>query len=171
VLGPRVGGGWPKSCQRLSRESNSEKEPDRIHPFPLDHLLPNRKKNAMSWMKPKSYPFSQFSILLYAPPQPAVYGLHTLDRWIYVGETENLRETLQGYFKGDRPSITSWEPSGFCFESCPEASRTQRKNQLVSELRPLITNCHDSAELCADRGARQPGSHNVLCACSLGGAR
>jgi hypothetical protein len=106
----------------------------------------------MSWMKPKSYAFTQFSILLYAPPQPAVYGLHTSDRWIYVGETENLRETLQKCCKGESPSITSCEPSGFCFESWPGVSRTLRRNQLVSELRPVITDFDSSAHLCSDCG-------------------
>jgi hypothetical protein len=111
----------------------------------------------MSWMKPKSYAFTQFSILLYAPPQPAVYGLHTSDRWIYVGETENLRETLQKCFKGENPSITAWEPSGFCFESWPGISRTLRRNQLVSELRPVITDFDNGTQLCPDSGCTPTG--------------
>ena len=168
MLRPRVGRSWPKSCQRSSTQNNSEKNQLEARASHWTTYCRNKEKNVMSWMKPKSYPFSQFSILLYAPPQAAVYGLHTSDQWIYVGETENLRETLQRHFKGDSPSITSWEPSGFCFESWPEASRTQRKNQLVSELRPVITDCRDSAELCTAREDRQPGSHNVLCACFQG---
>jgi hypothetical protein len=114
----------------------------------------------MSWMKPKSYPFTQFSILLYAPPQPAVYGLHTSDRWIYIGETENLRETLQRHFKDDNLGPKSKDPSGFCFESWPEGSRTERKNQLVSELSPLIMECP------ADQ-YRETHSHVSLCTCSV----
>jgi hypothetical protein len=96
----------------------------------------------MDWMKPKSYFLTQLSILLSAPAKPAVYGLHTSDRWIFIGETENLRETLQKYLEGDSPWISVWAPTGFCFELWADEPRLDRKDQLVTALRPMITGCN-----------------------------
>ena len=92
----------------------------------------------MLWMNPKSHSFTQLSIFLNAPAKPAVYALHTANRCIYVGETENLRQSLYEHSRGDSPWITVWDPTNFCFELWPEASRTQRKNQLIRELKPAI---------------------------------
>jgi hypothetical protein len=102
----------------------------------------------MAWMNSKSYSFTQLSVFLKAPAKPGVYALYTSTRCIYVGATENLRETLHGQLKGDTPWITLWDPSNFSFELWPDdASRAERKNQLGMELQPAIKkwNADDSS--------------------------
>jgi GIY-YIG catalytic domain-containing protein len=97
----------------------------------------------MLWMKSKSHSFTQISIFLKAPAKPGVYALYTSTRCIYVGETENLRETLYDHLKGASPWITVWDPSNFSFQLwADDTSRIERKNQLVMELQPAVKAWH-----------------------------
>lgn len=100
----------------------------------------------MIWMNPKSYSFSRFSILLNAPAEPGVYLLHNSARCIYIGETDNIRQSVLGHLRGDTPWITIFNPGGFSFELCSEASRVQRRNELVLQLEPLITSGVESVD-------------------------
>jgi hypothetical protein len=92
----------------------------------------------MNWMKPKSYSFTQLSIFLQVPAKSGIYALHNSTRCIYVGETDNLRKTLQQHLRGDNPWITLWEPNGVYVEPWPEGERQERKNRLVSEFNPIL---------------------------------
>jgi hypothetical protein len=94
----------------------------------------------MVWVNQRSFSFNQLAVFLKAPAKPGVYVLHTLSRCIYIGETENLRESLFGHLKGDMPWITVWDPTSFSFEVCYEA-RAERKNQLMAEFKPAIQEC------------------------------
>lgn len=93
----------------------------------------------MFWMKTNSYSFTYFSIFLHAPVKPGIYAIRSANRWIYVGETDNIRESLHRHVQGDNPWIAVWEPSAFCYEMCLDDSRVQKKNQLVAQLRPAVT--------------------------------
>ena len=93
----------------------------------------------MNWIKARSYSFTQLSIFLQVPPKSGVYALHNSNRCIYIGETENLRKTLQQHLRGDNPWISLWEPSGVYFELWPETSRYERKIHLIEEFQPLLT--------------------------------
>jgi hypothetical protein len=96
----------------------------------------------MNWMKSKSYSFTQFSILLHAPAKAGLYHLHTTARCIYVGEAENIRQTLLAHLRGDIPWITVWDPTGFSFELCSDSSRVERKKELASKLNPAVEDRH-----------------------------
>ncbi len=85
-----------------------------------------------------SYSFTQVSVFLHAPARPGIYLLRTSARCIYIGESENIRKSLLAHLHGDLPWITVWAPSRFSFELCPDASRTELKNQLVARLQPVI---------------------------------
>jgi hypothetical protein len=89
----------------------------------------------MNW---KSYGFNQLSILIHAPATSGVYLLHNSTRCLFIGESSNIRDQLLGHLHGDRPVITLWDPSGFCFEPCPEALRIDRKRQLALLFQPAI---------------------------------
>jgi hypothetical protein len=93
----------------------------------------------MNRMKPRSYSFTQLSVFLQVPGKSGVYALHNSNRCIYIGETENLRKTLQQHLRGDNPWISLWEPSGVYFEVCPETGRYERKIYLTNEFQPLLT--------------------------------
>ena len=93
----------------------------------------------MNWMKPGSYSFTQLSIFLQVPAKSGVYVLHNSNRCIYIGETDNLRKTLQQHLRGDNPWISLWEPSGVYFELWPETGRYERKFHLITQFQPLLT--------------------------------
>ncbi len=91
----------------------------------------------MNWIL-SSYSFTQLSIFLHAPAKSGVYLLRTSARCIYIGETNNIRKSLLAHLHGDLPWITLWAPSRFSFDLCPDASRTELKNQLAARLQPVI---------------------------------
>ena len=93
----------------------------------------------MNWMKPRSYSFTQLSIFLQVPTKSGVYALHNSNRCIYVGETDNLRKTLQQHLRGENPWVSLWEPSGVYFELWPQTGRYERKIHLINEFQPHLT--------------------------------
>jgi hypothetical protein len=111
----------------------------------------------MIWMKPRSYWFTQLSVFLHVPAKSAIYALHNSNRCIYIGESDNLRKTLQQHLRGDNPWISVWEPSGVYFELWPETGRYERKIHLIAEFQPLLT---DAAGECPGLSAigRSDGS-------------
>jgi hypothetical protein len=100
----------------------------------------------MNWMNPKSHSYNQLSIFLHAPADPGVYVLHNSVRCLYVGATENVRQSLLGHLRGDSPWITVCEPNGFAFELCSDAARVQRQHELFLQLQPVIENSDRSPD-------------------------
>jgi hypothetical protein len=90
-------------------------------------------------MKPRSYSFTQLSIFLQVPAKSGVYALHNSNRCLYIGETDNLRQTLQQHLRSDNPWISLWEPSGVYFELWPETGRYERKMHMIHEFQPIIS--------------------------------
>jgi len=92
----------------------------------------------MIWRNAKSFSFTQLSICLHAPAKPGIYLLHTSIRCVHIAETDNIRRSLLGHLRGDIPWITIWDPTGFSFELWPDGLQTERKNQLISHLQPVV---------------------------------
>ncbi len=90
----------------------------------------------MSSWNNNSYPFDATSIHIYAPNQSGVYALHDSQRWIYVGETENLHDRLMQHVNGDNACVTRQRPTHFSFELWPGQQRVRRQDQLIVELGP-----------------------------------
>jgi len=95
----------------------------------------------------KSYAFNQISIFLHAPATSGIYVLHNPTRCLLVGETKNIRRQLLGHLQGDHPLITLWNPSGFCFETCSETLRLNRKRELALQFQPVIQERYGSADV------------------------
>ena len=89
----------------------------------------------MPWMTPNHYRFDDASIRQNAPPGSGVYGLYST-HWVYVGESDNLQQSLLAHLAGDNPCVTRAGPRGFLFERCPAATRMARRNTLVAECGP-----------------------------------
>jgi hypothetical protein len=100
----------------------------------------------MNWMKSKSYSFTQLSILLHAPARAGVYHLHTTARCIYVGATENIRQSLLGHL----PAIYRGSQCGIraVFHSRYVLVRREfrGKKDLVTKLHPLIGDRHQTVD-------------------------
>ena len=91
----------------------------------------------MPFHSPGGYPFLRTEVLLKAPVRSGVYGLYTTERWIYVGEGEDMHARLLGHLNGDSWCITKNAPTDFIFELCPPEQRAERQNQLILELQPV----------------------------------
>jgi hypothetical protein len=92
----------------------------------------------MDWMIPKSHSYNQLSIFLRAPAKSGIFLLHNSFRCIYIGESENIRQSLLGHPRGEPPWVSVWDPDRFSFELCSESARVHRKNQLTLQFRPVI---------------------------------
>lgn len=75
--------------------------------------------------------FSAISIRTHAPAASGVYGLTNSRAWLFIGETDNIQESLLSHLRDGGEQAT-----GFVFEICPPASRDQRQSRLVQEYIP-----------------------------------
>jgi predicted GIY-YIG superfamily endonuclease len=91
-------------------------------------------------------PFENFSPRLFtaaamrehAPIKSGVYGISTARQWLYIGETDNIQETLLEHLKDLHRVEARKKPTGFAFEVCARADRPERQNRLVMEYEPAI---------------------------------
>jgi hypothetical protein len=89
-------------------------------------------------------PFEQFiprpltagAIHTYAPTLSGVYGISNAREWLYIGETENIQNTLLTHLQDSKTSLMKLEPAGFVFEVCDGARRLSRQDRLVLEYEP-----------------------------------
>jgi hypothetical protein len=89
-------------------------------------------------------PFEQFfpqsftlrSIREHAPTASGVYGISNPFEWIYIGETDNIQETLLTHLQESDTSVLRRQPTGFVFEICDRARRPVRQDRLILEYEP-----------------------------------
>ena len=74
-----------------------------------------------------------------------VYGISNAREWIYIGETDNIQDTLLNHLQPLDPTLLNQKPTGFVFEICDRAQRSRRQNLLIAEYKPA----------CNQRGSRQ----------------
>lgn len=92
----------------------------------------------MVWMNPKSYSLNRASVFMHAPGKSGVYMLHNASRCLYIGDSDNIRQTLLQHMRDDHSAINLFDPDGFSFELHPASSRARRRDQLNSEFDPAI---------------------------------
>lgn len=90
--------------------------------MPFDHTFPRS--------------FTASSVRQHAPAVSGVYGVSNAMEWIYIGETDNIQETLLGHLGERDTSLLSRQPTGFVFEVCDRATRPARQDRLVHEYEP-----------------------------------
>lgn len=89
-------------------------------------------------------PFKQFSprnfdsraVEIYAPDVSGVYGISNAREWIYIGETDNIQNSLLNHMDEIDTSLMRREPTGFVFEVCAQEHRASRQGRLVGEYGP-----------------------------------
>ena len=73
---------------------------------------------------------------MHAPALSGVYGISSALEWIFIGETDNIQETLLGHLRASDTSLLERHPTGFVFEVCDRATRPARQGRLVLEYMP-----------------------------------
>ena len=81
--------------------------------------------------------FTWHSVKTNAPTASGVYGLSNSDRWIYVGESDDIQGELLKHLANPSSSADGTKPSGFTFELSGSVDRVSRQNALVLELAPI----------------------------------
>jgi excinuclease UvrABC nuclease subunit len=81
--------------------------------------------------------FSSVSIRAHAPSASGVYGISNARQWIYIGETDNIRERLLEHLAETSTGISRYLPTGFSFEVCDSHSKPKRHSRLVAQYDPV----------------------------------
>jgi hypothetical protein len=80
--------------------------------------------------------FTSVSIRANAPAASGLYGISNALEWIYIGESENIRDSLLTHLRELDTRLLKSRPTGFVFEICNRAERPARQDRLVFEYEP-----------------------------------
>jgi len=81
--------------------------------------------------------FSPIAVRDHAPAQPGVYGLTNASSWLFISETENIRESLMNHLRDSNSASGAQRPTGFVYEVCDRTRSQSRRTQLVREYQPV----------------------------------
>ena len=90
----------------------------------------------MAYEGSETYAFGYLAVREKAPNASGVYTIYTSQRWLYVGESHDIRQSLFGHLNGLTPCMERRGPLSFSFEVVPAAQRVTRQQALVEELEP-----------------------------------
>ena len=99
---------------------------------------------SLSW-KPdgRSESFTKEAILEHAPPSSGIYGLFNFDSQLFIGESDNVQETLLRLESEADFQSSHLRPTGFTFEPCPPESRQLRAAELIARFQPVLQTISD----------------------------
>lgn len=67
-----------------------------------------------------------------------IYGLSNAQAWIYIHAVDDIRAALLDHVNERNPTPDFLSVTGFTFELCDTAERSQRCSRLIEELRPVV---------------------------------
>jgi hypothetical protein len=113
-----------------------------------------------------TYPFTFEAVREKAPSASGMYTIYTAERWIYVGDSDDIRQSLFGHLNEPGASMNQFGPLSFSFELEPAAERKARQQTLIAELkpackpdrRPLTTAARSSRSACNQSSTSCPCS-------------
>jgi hypothetical protein len=92
----------------------------------------------MPFARHSCYSFTAASIRQNAPAYGGIYGLSNAQGWIYIHAVDDIRTALLDHFQERNPTPDFRSVTGFAFELCEAAERSQRCSRLIEELRPAV---------------------------------
>lgn len=99
---------------------------------------PRLLKNQMPFNQPFPRSFTDSSVRDHAPRLSGVYGVSNAAEWIYIGESDNIQESLLEHLREVSTPLLARRPTGFVFEISECAKRAARQNRLVREYEPAF---------------------------------
>ena len=78
-----------------------------------------------------TYAFGYRAVRDHAPNTSGVYTIYTSRRWLYVGESHDVRESLFGHLNDPSACMARRGPLSFSFEVVPTAERVGRQQALI----------------------------------------
>ena len=92
----------------------------------------------MPFARHSGYSFTAVSVRQNAPALGGVYGLSNAQAWIYIHAVDDIRAALLDHLNERNPTPDFRSVTGFTFELCDTAERSQRCSRLIEELRPVV---------------------------------
>src|SRR5215469_5499059 len=92
----------------------------------------------MPFARHSAYSFTAVSVRQNAPPLGGIYGLSNARAWIYIHAVDDIRAALLDHLNERNPTPDFSSVTGFTFELCDTAERSQRCKRLIEELRPVV---------------------------------
>jgi len=84
----------------------------------------------------ETYTLSYRAVREMAPRASGVYTLSTPQQWMYVGEGDDIQQSLFQHLNEPKACMTRSGPLSFSFEIAPPAERMARQRALVGTLAP-----------------------------------
>jgi hypothetical protein len=92
----------------------------------------------MPFARHSGYSFTAASIRQNAPAWGGIYGLSNAQAWIYIHSVDDIRAALLDHLNERNPTPDFRSVTGFTFELCANAERSQRCSRLIEELHPVV---------------------------------
>ena len=75
-----------------------------------------------------------------APDAQGIYTIYSAARWIYIGESDDIRRSLFAHLNEAAPCMQRFGPLSFSFELVAGVERTARCRGLVAAMAPACNN-------------------------------
>src|SRR5215471_730489 len=92
----------------------------------------------MPFARHSGYSFTAASVRQNAPSWGGIYGLSNAQAWIYIHAIDDIRAALLDHLNERNPTPDFRSVTGFTFEPCDTAERSQRCSRLIQALRPVV---------------------------------
>ena len=84
----------------------------------------------------ETYPLAYQAVQVKAPNASGVYTIYTSQRWVHVGESDDIRQSLFRQLNDPPACMARYGPLSFSFETVPTGERVARQQALVAALMP-----------------------------------
>ena len=90
----------------------------------------------MSYETGETYTLGYGGVGQKAPEASGVYTIFSAARWVYVGESDDIRQSLFRHLNESAPCMARFGPLSFSFELIPAGERVARCRTVATELKP-----------------------------------
>src|SRR5260370_21954079 len=93
----------------------------------------------MPWHNSSYFAFNSESISQSSPSAPGVYAILNSQRYICVGRSADLRQTLLSQLNGSAGCVLNCKPAMFRHEGCTEVQAKNRCNSRIMDFGPFCS--------------------------------
>jgi hypothetical protein len=106
-------------------------------------IILNRGEHTMGYEGGESYTLGYEGVRQKAPQGSGVYTISSPARWIYIGESDDIRRSLFEHLNKPTSCMEGFGPLSFSFERVQKAERVARVQALVDRLEPACNHPED----------------------------
>ena len=85
----------------------------------------------------QTFPLAYEAVAHEAPAESGIYAIQTARQWLYVGETDDIRQDLFRHLNHPTPCMRRAGPLVFSVEAIASPERRARQQALIVRLAPL----------------------------------